>query len=479
MRPLGYNQNLMPINTNQPIDDDLDEILVMDASGKLQSQSVGLASKKSTQQAQPKTDPKPAPVVLNKPSVQPQTVPLVKPAAQTPKTESKPQSKAPLPLIDKLQQTIANDFDIDALAREVQSDLKHIRPSALKSVPTSKALAKPEPSTDYAKLTEDVIRDSAVVLKDAVLLNRLRSIVSTQLRGIRKLMDTRLILIRPSQLGGLGFDGTKADAIIETINLKMDKLGMPGAGGALTKKSPLDERSSLEYNRIKRSLVDSPVPAGMKPSESMPDVKTTADVSLPAAKTPPAKGAPRLESILKPVIQGQTSVKPAAPKSVAPNQNANLNSNLAPNPSQAVEASQDFSISVRNLTPKPGPQTRPLESDRITDIRSPYQLIGPVQELRYSIVDFRRISDNPAHAIAKIQEKVANLEREAFVKRIQGIRSWQSGEVFQTYLQLGLGALTQNVSIDEVIRGRESKKQATLSREEFEAVNKLSQLLEL
>ncbi len=75
-------------------------------------------------------------------------------------------------------------------------------------------------------------------------------------------------------------------------------------------------------------------------------------------------------------------------------------------------------------------------------------------------------------------EKLKNLEAEAFSKKMEGLAAWQGGEVYQLYLLMGLEALSQKTSIDEVIQARQAASQAVLTMDEFTAVNDLNQRLQ-
>ena len=69
------------------------------------------------------------------------------------------------------------------------------------------------------------------------------------------------------------------------------------------------------------------------------------------------------------------------------------------------------------------------------------------------------------------------LQDESYEKKEQGIKFWQSSEVYKKYLELGQQSITQNKSIQEIINDKKNKSQPTLSWEEFEAIGDLNSLL--
>ncbi|TSC98101.1 MAG: Uncharacterized protein Greene101420_872 [Parcubacteria group bacterium Greene1014_20] len=98
------------------------------------------------------------------------------------------------------------------------------------------------------------------------------------------------------------------------------------------------------------------------------------------------------------------------------------------------------------------------------------RLVGPIEELRFSLADFRRLAQNPADRIKKIESKIRLLESDSFVNKYLGIRSWMSSEVFQNYILLGERALQDRVTLAEVQQSLLAAGKNVLTKEEFVAV---------
>jgi hypothetical protein len=115
---------------------------------------------------------------------------------------------------------------------------------------------------------------------------------------------------------------------------------------------------------------------------------------------------------------------------------------------------------------------------RLDDVKYVPRLVGPVEELReMTLIDWRRLAASPAAAGEKIKEKIGILEREAFSKRIAGIKAWQESEVNKLYLEIGRESLQKGVPVDKVIAERVSAGKPTLTSEEYRAIMGLNRSL--
>jgi len=128
----------------------------------------------------------------------------------------------------------------------------------------------------------------------------------------------------------------------------------------------------------------------------------------------------------------------------------------------------------------PKPQMAvPTGREKITDIKFPTRLTGPLEELaNFRLVDFRQLNPDPEKAAMKIREKLDLLENQSFSQRIAGIDAWRRSEVHRLYLALGKESLEQRKALSEVIGERERQKQPFLSQAEFGALGKLNKMLE-
>lgn len=104
-------------------------------------------------------------------------------------------------------------------------------------------------------------------------------------------------------------------------------------------------------------------------------------------------------------------------------------------------------------------------------------LVSPVDELRYSLVNFRRLDDKPKDRIKKVVDKVELLSDESFTNKLLGIRAWRNSEVFKIYINIGEEGLYNNKTIDDILEERQKANLPTLTKEEFSVVTRINFLL--
>ncbi len=135
------------------------------------------------------------------------------------------------------------------------------------------------------------------------------------------------------------------------------------------------------------------------------------------------------------------------------------------------------------LKPATAPSRRPVvtvddKRPRLEDVRYVPKLVGPLEELKeMTMVDFRRLDQNPEVASAKVQEKMRLLERESITKKIAGIKAWQESEVYKLYLEISRESMNQGASVSQVIASRISSGKPSLTEAEYQALVKLSRSL--
>lgn len=117
----------------------------------------------------------------------------------------------------------------------------------------------------------------------------------------------------------------------------------------------------------------------------------------------------------------------------------------------------------------------PGERPRLDDIRSAPRLIGPLEELQtMTLIDFRRLSADPATAMAKVRDKVALLEDQGFEKKIAAVNAWRSSPLSQLYLEISREALQTGSPVLPLLARRLSEGKEALTSEEWHAVMTLN-----
>jgi len=122
-----------------------------------------------------------------------------------------------------------------------------------------------------------------------------------------------------------------------------------------------------------------------------------------------------------------------------------------------------------NLPKKPVHAPEPAVRD--VKKKMPGVAVGPIQELSYSLVDWRRLGPNPKDRINKIENQLGVLEQDSYADRIAGQQAWHESEVVQLYEQAGLDSLNQGIPLEQVLS---SGSENQLSFDEWKAVTELN-----
>ena len=316
-----------------------------------------------------------------------------------------------------------------------------------------------------------LVKEAGLVLASEALLARLKSVLSTYLRGVRSKIDAKAALAKDVSLGGLGLQAAEIERVFKVcdshkfrsldIKAAPAPISRPPLSSSLDKMIDREEKKAAplaEYN-LKAAIASGQVkrPEVAKPldlSHELPQPEIPLDLPAPAVKLPdkPVQVAPvaPVQPIpapvpVKPQIlkdQAQPEIKPV-PKPVAP-------------------------------APKPSPANRPASQSsrpQLHDIRPMPKVMGPVEELQFlDLVNFRRLGKSPAEISAKLLAKIKLLEREGYDKLIAGVKAWRQSPVNRLYLRLGQEAAAKGISLKQAIEARQKSNQEYLSWEEIEAI---------
>jgi len=114
----------------------------------------------------------------------------------------------------------------------------------------------------------------------------------------------------------------------------------------------------------------------------------------------------------------------------------------------------------------------------VHDIKKAPRLINPISELKYlDLNSFRRLGQDARERADKIKEKIANLEKKYFYRKVKGIQAWRQSPVNKLYLKIGRESIVYSQSVDDIIKKRKKEKKEYLSREEFDAIMDLNNQL--
>lgn len=279
-----------------------------------------------------------------------------------------------------------------------------------------------------------IIKQASLDISDSVIA-RLKRVIDSRLRDVRDLLETKEVLVRPVELGGVGLYDEQVHKVLKLIEAKRVKMqeGLEKAEKELLADEKIVEKNILE--QIK------PISTYVHPSYAIDTNKHSDGSKLRLEPESEQAGEIKLEPIKKvpgKVINASQDIINKKPKPEI----------------------KDYRL-IRDVYKKPVPNT--LDK----------RLMGPIEELtNIGLNDFRKLGTSPKQALDKIKNKIELLTDESYEKKSAGVKAWRSSPVYQNYLSLGNESIKENKSIEDII-----KNSGTLTKEEFDAIGDLSEQL--
>ncbi len=340
-----------------------------------------------------------------------------------------------------------------------------------------------------------IINNAGLKFDDQSITERALRIISTFLKGVRSKIDTRMILEKPSDQGGLGLSQESAENLLKicyqhiaNLDIKEEKkeeeeipvIESPLTDSdALTKiitKEKLEKES--EFNLKKE------IETGRTPSISAPE------------KFKEIEGQKEEVKQLGPVIEEKTKKEEDKKEDIisfAPPPKKSLITNIFKASKEEIkeeikeeekkeEVSEIVKEAIKEEEQKeekwsspPRPVSDSGSKKKIEDIKATPKVMGPIDELRYlDIVNFRRLSEDASEATLKIRKKIELLEKEGYDKKIEAILAWKKSPVNRLYVLIGQEAVSQGTGIQKLVEKRLEKNQESLSWKEVTAIMKLN-----
>lgn len=324
-------------------------------------------------------------------------------------------------------------------------------PSALAKEPIPPLPPSPKPFASYTgvgKTAEEIMQKWGVKLPTPELEKRLTAIVVTFLKGIRDLIETREILERSRDTGGMSFSKEDAEKFLNIMNGK--NTGKAGLSQKISEDKPQSFEKSYQQPRegIPKIMAQSPPakPAVDKGAhdilleEEKKDILRMIDELPEFSIVPPPKSPSR-----EVPTTGLQSVLPSSPTPPAPEK-------FQPAPRQKISEPVIFKEKIR---PK---------------------LVGPIEELReLDTAELRRLDPDSKKACQKIREKILMLEKDSFQNMTHGIAAWRQSPVSKLCIGMGEESITQKLSIDKISERRKNEGRPYLTLREFEAIMDLNE----
>lgn len=271
------------------------------------------------------------------------------------------------------------------------------------------APAHPGKSEEYENAAIWLVRQLGIPL-NVELQQRLVRVVISRWKEMRDDRQTKEVLTRSRDNGGLGLSQSQADNIVKSIVKDRD--------------IAIEKGKNVNSGMLKRALVNQSAPTSVATNRVDNDIvigegdsqKTNGDSSK--SKTSAEGG--RL----------MTEIKPRS---------------LPPEKTETIQPKQSKS-----------------ESERET-----INVVGPVDELRtITLSDFRRMGKDPKTAAQKIYQKIDLLGDESLEIKAAGISAWKESDIYKDYLAIGQKSIQEGVQMDEIFKQQKNG----MTKEEFDAI---------
>jgi hypothetical protein len=329
-----------------------------------------------------------------------------------------------------------------------------------------------------------IIREANIVFASENLLKRFKEILMSYLRGIRTKVEVRENLLKDVVSGGVKMSEAEADRVLNIAQKRM-AVDEGKVFPVLNKVSAKSNSSGTSFifndNEIKQALAER---NGKTLTQSVTGARDV-EYDLSALRNRPAAVAPVPEkavtAVSQPVPAKENLVTPpkielpvAKPNIVSPKVVPVVSPVLPVIPVSSSKAAEEIPVKTVEVETKRVAAVVGNKK-RMDDIKPAPRIMSPIDELAYmDLVNFRRLDPDPLKRVAKIEEKIALLEKEGIDKKIEGIRVWRLNPVNKTYIAIGQESIGSGKSIDDIIKERKDQGLNYLTQEEIEAVMDLN-----
>jgi hypothetical protein len=350
----------------------------------------------------------------------------------------------------------------------------------LETYTTSPAKAEIKKGNDDTELKIDqVCKQLRISFSSEELNSRFRKVISTYIKGVRNIVDTKQTLTKIIDDGGLSMDPIYVDNIL----LVVDKINADFVSPVSVDKKPevkLDNFRNLQqvgardmdydFNDLAKRTA-----AKEKKAE---DQKAGEDTSLHFVDESVTEAS---ESKKEKVFNGDNGVIDLT-KFETKEVDVDQNSQSLPKD----DYSDIITKANKNIADESGHVTMPNnmasarraaidDKSRMNDVKYVPKLTSPVSELgELDLINFRRLDAKTEYAADKIKQKIKNLEEENYAKRLSGIKSWRQSPINKLYLEIGQESLAKKKSVSEIIEERASQGEEYLTEEEFVTIMALN-----
>lgn len=330
-----------------------------------------------------------------------------------------------------------------------------------------------------------VVKEAGINFSSEDMKKRFEQVLKTYLHGVRNRVDTKQTLLKSVEVGGLGLENAQADKILQAASKYRQEPDQPTLQSSVQASKPetsektapiATEKSATPFG--KRRDVDYDFGALLR-GEGLEDETKKKEIPVepkkPETPEPLYREAPLYKDEEK--KEEKAGVK-EEDKFIDLTKKENLQDQ------RTIDIARQMRASSRVAGKENGTDINIIQARstangdgriKMEDVKYVPKLTGPIDELReMSILNFRRLSENPREAVLKIKKKIGFLEEESYTKRFEGIKAWRQSPVNRLYLEIGQDSIINKMSVDAIIEKRRQERKPVLSFEEFKAVMDLN-----
>lgn len=265
---------------------------------------------------------------------------------------------------------------------------------------------------------DDVKRRLSLTFPSAEIEKRFRVLVGARLSGVRSEQDFADALTRSIEKGGMGFDASARDRVIEDISAHVS-----GVQGQAEQKHKAEKEAFVQKRQEGYGV-------GMKKGDGRMEDAALGSPTSTVKRPPPPQG---------------------------------------PTPSGAK--------AVLSTTSVPQKPVGPAQKPPVVDVKYERRLVGPIEELRrMNLDDFRRLPGDANEAMEAIRDDIQNLGDQDPGLRVRAIEGWRSSPLVATYQKILGAALHEGLPVSDILKD-EKKNRAGLHNDEFQAIHALNKQL--
>jgi hypothetical protein len=359
-----------------------------------------------------------------------------------------------------------------------------------------------------AELVRRLVKDIKIVNGLKInMIERLNMIIDSYLRDVRTGVETKFLLKKSVEEGGMGFSADQVDQIMSIVSATHKQIHLAkGASEIITSKTAKENQLGVFSESIKKPIILPSVNQNKVGVQNFEPVQAQSLVPVPTIKTTKKEswlkklfggkkkneidrnvGAQNLEPVQK-LIQAKVVLPKQEIKSFYTSSTSTAD--LRPNPSLKEGNTR---VGAQNLEPLQKQNFVPVEiKPNLAKLRSSIDinnnkpkmedikivrphLTGPIEELaEMTIMDFRRLAPTIEDISLKIIEKIGLINQESFSKHLAGINAWRASQPNQLYLKMGRDIIMNNQDIVELINKAKEEKKMVLSLSEFKMINQMN-----